>query len=368
MSGLSPPTAVSCPRCKHRIPAEGVEAGSRLQCPKCLMEFLVTGNSLGRDLDEEEEYGLQAPLVPPGPSVADDGLPPRSEAEEVALYEQVMRDEELEKKAAREQEKKEQEEDAEAVVWLPKKPPPVGLYRSSVVSLFADLDLFFRLGSLAFLLFISLFVLDKAAWLTSVPNMGIASFGAWFGGMMLMIVGGMLSVACFLYAAALAMSILLDTSNGLKRVDSWPRGYFFDWLLEAGYMAGAIFWSVLPAIVLGYVPAELGVPPVMIFVTSAAIIFPVAILAELDIGIFCFPGSPGVWRSPFRARRAWLDFYLITLPTIALAVGALAYAFVEDMAWLLCLSSLFAAAAWLLYFRLLGRLAWYASGKAEVSV
>jgi hypothetical protein len=235
-----------------------------------------------------------------------------------------------------------------------------------VVSFFANLDLCFRLSSLAFLLFISLFVLDKAMGLVAVPNMGIASFGAWFGGMMLMIVGGMLSVACFLYAAALAMSILLDTSNGLKRVDSWPRGFFFEWLLEAGYMAGAVFWSVLPAIVLGFVPAELGVPPVLVIAVSAAIIFPVALLAELDIGIFCFPGSAGVWRSPFRARRAWLDFYLLTLPPVALAVGMLAYAFVHDMAWLLCLSSLFAATVWLLYFRLLGRLAWYASGKAEI--
>jgi hypothetical protein len=371
MSGISPSTSVNCPRCKFRIPAEGVEAGSRLCCPKCHMDFLVAGNSLGRDLDEEEDYGLQTPAsVPASLARESDLLPPRSEAEEVALYKQVMRDEELEKKAAQEQveDEEEEEEEVEPVGWHPKMPPPAGLYRSSFVSFFANLEVFFRLSCFAFLLFIALFILDKALGLINVPNMGIASFGAWFGGMMMLAVGGLLCIACFLYAAGLAMSILLDTSNGMKRVDSWPRGFFFDWMLEAGYVAGAIFWSVLPGIVLNLARESLGVPQVFIFAVPAALIFPVTLLAELDLGIFCFPGSPDVWRSPFHSRRAWLDFYLITLPLVALSAGITAYAFEEDMAWLLSLSSLFAAAVWLLYFRVLGRLAWYASGKAETSV
>ena len=388
MSGATPSFTVNCPQCQFRIPADGVQAGSRLCCPKCHLDFLVAGNSLGRDLDEEEDYGLQNPPssasasedrksakvpavfpVKPAPLAKEtDLLPPRSEAEEVALYEQVMRDEELEKKAAREQAKKEEEEEAEVVIWRPKTPPPVGLYRSRMFSFFVNLELVFRLSCLAFLLFISLFVLEKALVLINMPNMGITSFGAWFGGMMMMAVGGMLGIGCFLYATALAMSILLDASNGLKRVDSWPRGYFFDWLLEAGYVAGAIFWSVLPGIALDLLREESGISPVFLFSVTVALIFPVAILAELDAGIFCFPGSPGVWQSPFRSRRAWLDFYLITLPLVALAAGTAAYAFEEDIAWLLSLSSIFASAVWLLYFHLLGRLAWYASGKAEISV
>jgi hypothetical protein len=34
---------------------------------------------------------------------------------------------------------------------------------------------------------------------------------------------------------------------------------------------------------------------------------------------------------------------------------------------MILLSSILTAAGWFLYFRLLGRLAWYASGKAEAS-
>jgi hypothetical protein len=356
------------------------------------MDFLVAGNSLGRDLDEEEDYGLQTlppavpanevrkPAIPSAVSPVENVLDvpegersaPMTEAEEVALYQKVMREEELQKEAARkkaleEEEEEEESEEPERVAWRPEKPPPRGLFRREFMRFFFNVELLIRLGFLAAVIFFSLFVLDKALAFINVPNMGIASFAAWFGGMMFLALSIILGIGCFFYAAALAMSILLDTGNGLKRIESWPRGFFFDWLLEAGYLAGALFWSMLPGVPLCWVLEESRIPPVLIFAATAAVIFPLALMAELDAGVFCFPGAPAVWLSPFRARRAWLDFYLMTTPLIMLVAGVAAYAFLEDIAWMLFLTSILAAAGWLLYFRLLGRLAWYASGKAETS-
>ena len=230
-----------------------------------------------------------------------------------------------------------------------------------------NFELLVRLGSLATVIFCSLFMLAKGIAFINVPNMGLASFGAWFGGMMFLAIGGILGIGCFFYAAALAMSILLDTCNGLKRIESWPRGFFFEWLHETGYVAGAVFWGALPGVPLNLLLQDARIPPVLIFTAAASVLFPLALMGELETGVFCFPGAPAVWLSPFRARRAWLDFYLITVPLLSLVAGIAAYAFQENIAWMLLLASILAAAGWLLYFRLLGRLAWYASGRAETS-
>jgi hypothetical protein len=342
------------------------------------MQFLVPGNSIGRELDEEEEYGLQTPPgipvvspVKPSSITANDPLPPLTEEQEVALYKQVLRDEELEKKSfhekAKQEEEEEEKEEPEPDLWHPKKPPPAGLYQASILSFFFSIELLIRWSCLAVLIFIVIFIIDKSLALISVRAAGIATFGAWFGGMMFLALGGMLGIGCFIYAAALAMSILLDTSNGQKRIESWPKGFFFDWLLQSGYVAGAIFWSMLPGVPLGWLAEGSRISPIFAFSATVAIFFPPALLAELDVGTFYFPGAPDVWLSPFRALRAWLDFYLITIPLVALAAGMTAYAFANDNFLLLVLSSIFASAVWLLYFRLLGRLAWYASAKSELS-
>jgi hypothetical protein len=110
-----------------------------------------------------------------------------------------------------------------------------------------------------------------------------------------------------------------------------------------------------------------GIPQPAILAVVAAFLFPLALLAELDAGIGFFPASLGVWSSPFLARRAWLDFYLITVPMIAIVSGLSTYAFQEGNFLLLFFSCMLGGFGWFLYFRLLGRLAWYASGKAEAS-
>jgi DNA-directed RNA polymerase subunit RPC12/RpoP len=396
MAGGSSKISVKCPRCKKDVPANGIEAGMRLRCPKCLMDFLVSGNSLGRDLDEEEEYGLQSPppsaganagaqspavpaVFPVTPSVRSaqgDSVSTRSEAEEAALYKQVMRDEELEKRAMREksasdddadEEDEDTEESEEPSHWLPKKPAPSGLYCAKAFFFLFDPDSLIRLCFLAIFVFFTLILFEKAFDCMNVPAMGISTFGPWFTGMMLFVVAGVSSIGTFIYAAALAMSILLDTANGQKRVESWPRGYVFEWLEEAGYVLFAIFWSALPSVPLGWLLQDAGIPPILITVAIAAFLFPLALLAELDLAIVFFPGSHAVWMSPLRARRAWLDFYLITVPLMSLIFGLAAYGMQEGLGWLILLASLLAAASWLLYFHFLGRLAWYASGKAEQS-
>jgi hypothetical protein len=351
------------------------------------MDFLVAGSSLGRDSDEAEGYGLQAapaavpasedrvrtmlpaflPLEKVAGVPAGDSEPPMSDAEEVALYRDVMREEELRQKAEREKNlEEEKSEEPERAAWRPEKLPPAGLYRSGYLRFFLSLELLFRLAFFSTAIFLSFFILSKAIAYLEAPNMGFASFGAWFGGLFFLVLSGLSCLGCFFYAAALAMSILLDTGNGLKRIESWPRGFMFDWLLEVGYVAAALFWSALPSIPLGWLLENFGIPPVLVFAAVAAFVFPLALLAELDAGTFYFPGVAAVWLSPFRARRAWLDFYAITVPLMVIVAGAVAHAHREDLVWMLIASSILAAAAWLLYFRLLGRLAWYASGKAEI--
>jgi hypothetical protein len=350
------------------------------------MDFLVAGSSLGQNLDEGEEYGLQAPPasistseerqrvilsdLSPAEKISnalDDLLPPRSEAEEVALYEQVMREEALQKAALEknsldEEEDEQQAEEVEQPLWQPAKPPPPGLFRSGILPFLFDLNLQIRLGGLVVAFCITFFLLDKALALISVR--GILT---WFAGMFFLAVSVVFALGSFIYAAALVMSVLVDTSNGQKRIESWPTGFIFEWLQEASYLAGAIFWSALPSVPLGWALESSGIPPGLITAACMAIFFPLALMAALEAGIFFFPGTPAVWLSPFHAGWAWLDFYLITLPLITLIAGVAIYAFQEDIAWMVLLSAFLTAVGSMLYFRLLGRLAWYAAGRAETT-
>jgi hypothetical protein len=93
MSGALPSSTIACPGCKNSIPAEGVERGSWLVCPKCNMRFLVSGGSLKRNSDDDEVFDMETPDAPIHsiPSLAPLEIPfvpvrsevdlPRSEAE-----------------------------------------------------------------------------------------------------------------------------------------------------------------------------------------------------------------------------------------------------------------------------------------------
>jgi DNA-directed RNA polymerase subunit RPC12/RpoP len=373
---------VPCPRCKKDVPADGLQAGTLTRCPKCSMDFLVTGNSLGRDLDELEDYGLQTstpvsksgipPVFPVNPadfSSANDQPGPRSDAEKIALYKQVMHDEELENRANEQDDdsEEEEEEEKEPSLWRPETKPPPGLYQSAVFPFLYEPESLIRMIVLGLFLFFVLGILWKATDLITVPAAGIASFAPWFFGMIFIVVGGVSGMGCFLYASASGMSIVCDTANGQKKVESWPKGYLFEWFQEAGYFFGAVFFSVLPGIPLGWLLRDSGIPQAAIMAVTVAFLFPLTLLAELDIGVIFFPASLGVWLSPFRARRAWLGFYLLTVPMVAFVAVLAAYSFQEGVVWLLFVACISGALVWFIYLRLLGRLAWYASGKAETS-
>jgi hypothetical protein len=387
MSGALSSSTISCPRCKNRIAAAGVQAGTPTRCPKCHMEFLVSGNSLGRPLDEEEEYGLQA--LPPVGTVESVCFPmqsgaflmervPRepeesiseslSEAEEADFYHCLMQDEERQKKADEKiASQTEEPEEIEDGAWRPGKMLSVGLFRRGLPPFIFNIDVQVRTGFLTAVIFVPFFLLAKAVEYANAPNMGMATFGSWFAGMFFLAIGGVLGVFSLFYAGALAMSVLLDTVNGHKSIENWPRGFLFDWLLEAGFVAGAMFWSALPGLPLDWLLRNSGVPATAIFTACMAVFFPLALMAAVESGTFFFPGAATVWMSPFSAWPAWRDFYLLTIPLVALVVGFAAFAVSENLLWMIALASFLASVGWMLYFRLLGRLAWYASGRAEIN-
>ncbi len=158
--------------------------------------------------------------------------------------------------------------------------------------------------------------------------------------------------------------ILRDTAYGYEQVEAWPDGLFVDWALDSFFVLVALALSVLPGIGLGAVVRSPGLPPWSFPAASVLVLFPIILLSMLEANSLSVPLSGWVCRSWIRKWWAWGLFYLETLgpaAAIGLVIRGLQAEFVP-MA--LAVLAPFIVAALMIYFRLLGRLAWCCAGGA----
>jgi hypothetical protein len=176
-----------------------------------------------------------------------------------------------------------------------------------------------------------------------------------------------LGVMCFAFASACALAVVRDTANGLSKITSWPGIDILDYLVEPLYLFNSICVSVLPGVALGWALARHGLPGGALGPVGALLLFPIVLLSMLESGSPLVIISGPVWRTFAVAGRGWAAFYLTSAALLAagcLAAGA--------AAWIGGLSGTFVAAvataaAWLIYFRLLGRLAWYCADRMALA-
>ena len=93
-----------------------------------------------------------------------------------------------------------------------------------------------------------------------------------------------------------------------------------------------------------------------------AVLFPLLLLCMLEVNSPLVPLSQAVYRSVVRNWRAWIAFYLETVLLLA-GTGGMAIAAMLPQSLLLAvpLLALTIVASSMIYFRLLGRLAWCCS-------
>lgn len=160
------------------------------------------------------------------------------------------------------------------------------------------------------------------------------------------------------FAAACGLQVFDDTAAGSNHISGWPEPNWREWmwpLMYLTYVAAMVF-------ALGYgLSLLLGGSNQTIVLTisiTAFVLLPFCLLSVMEANNLAILLSPRLLGTLFRKGTAWMQFYLVT--------GILAAAWI-GIAWLLVsihplllivINGLLYASMTLIWFRLLGRLAW----------
>jgi DNA-directed RNA polymerase subunit RPC12/RpoP len=168
----------------------------------------------------------------------------------------------------------------------------------------------------------------------------------------------LLSLGLIFVTSASLVAITVDTAAGNDRVENWPEGPFVDWLFDGLYILNALTVAVLLPAGLAWLVRGQGFDSVLSAAISAYFLFPIVFISMLEQGSVMSPISPPILRSLRSACWAWALFYVETgvfLPsagvftvTIALLLGPFGIGVAMSLL----------VATTIVYFRLLGRLAW----------
>jgi DNA-directed RNA polymerase subunit RPC12/RpoP len=189
----------------------------------------------------------------------------------------------------------------------------------------------------------------------------------WLACAMLVATAAVILVLWYFVFCATLMTVFRETSEGCDTVE-WPGPVFLDWIGEALWLFLALSMSAVPG---GAVSWLFGLEssPMGMLIASVGMFFafPFVLMSMLEsntvIGIVSWP----VMRTYYTATAGWLKFYFLTAVLVAgvscivwcaswvnLVFGGIVGAFLQ-------------AYAWIVYFRLLGRLAWYFTARSAVA-
>ena len=190
-----------------------------------------------------------------------------------------------------------------------------------------------------------------------------------FAALGLTVASSVLSVLILGGALPCLVAIAQDTANGNDEVASWPDWNISEWLLTAMMIPFAAFLAALPGSLVSGGLFAMGRPGLLLspypMLISELILFPIFFGSMLAEGSF-LPVSGAIFSSFQRKGEGWMLFYCISM--LLGIVLAASMAMVELGVQLGPPQGLFvapfAAVLWvlgiILYFRVLGRLLWYA--------
>jgi hypothetical protein len=151
--------------------------------------------------------------------------------------------------------------------------------------------------------------------------------------------------------------ILQESANGHDEITEWPELLTpLEWLLEALPGALAVFYAIVPGLLLFLLTGALGMPSStrwIFLLVSLYLFLPIVQLSLLESDSLTMPASPAILTSLSKDFLLWAMLYLMTF----------AIAFVADTFLVRDTGTGWSFFAWsgpwhFLYYRLLERLAW----------
>jgi hypothetical protein len=173
----------------------------------------------------------------------------------------------------------------------------------------------------------------------------------------------LVTVMWFAFASECALTIVRDTANGCDKIPAWPGLAFIDWILEPLYIFNSLCLSTAPGAGVAWLLAEYGHPNDAVALVGFFFFFPIVLLSLLEsnspLGVISLP----VYRTFWTAFSGWAGFYLSTAILLAAAGIVVTAATSAGRFWGAIAANLTFTIVWLIYFRLLGRLAWYCADR-----
>ena len=177
------------------------------------------------------------------------------------------------------------------------------------------------------------------------------------GAIFLFVITSLLAGVSFAILSTVWLTTVETTSMGYDRVEEWPGIDLFERLQRCVLVFCGVAFSVLPAALFAPLVADLRIRGVLML-CSCFVCFPFVFLSQMDSGTAVVPFSMFVWRSLREAFDGWLKFggnaMLLAALLLLPGIGNWWY---PHLNWSYVLVVI-AIGATVIYFRLLGRLAW----------
>jgi hypothetical protein len=188
---------------------------------------------------------------------------------------------------------------------------------------------------------------------------------AWMLSAILGAIAAILLTTWFVHTAACVLAIVRDTGNGCDRIQDWPKLAFVDWFIDGLYLFNSLCVSVLPGIVLNWFLKQCGLTTntLLPFLMPGCIFFffPIVLLSLLEKGSLFGIISPPVYQALWVAWRGWMAFYGISFVLLVAVVASVTSMVFVHQFWIVAVPILTLTFAGFIYFRSLGRLAWYSA-------
>ncbi len=352
---------VECALCSTRMYATLDQVGKTVKCPDCHSKVLVRAPKKRpeptqyRKREEKDDFGLSEPVerpksdyvgaataLPDSVDAPTDAGPRQKEATGQKTPGSIM-DDAAQQTMAKAEAEVEAEERAKPV--LPDQP-----FKTGMISFFFD-----PAAGARWLLLTLMgqgFVASLFWTLALAQGGAIQQFGAVF--FTVVVVG--LGLGFLLLSTACSVAIIQDTANGYEKIEQWPGTNIGEWMWDGFYVTNSLLASAAPGVAvwllgLGWVNA------VFVGTATAVALFPIFVLSALEQSSPLGFASASIWKSLGGRRDRWGKFYLLS---VGLAVlGLLAASLLSTLNFLLCgLAAAALATIGMVYFRLVGRLAW----------
>lgn len=188
---------------------------------------------------------------------------------------------------------------------------------------------------------------------------GFALVGPWITSLILTTIGSLILLIWAGAASFVGLAILRDTAAGNERIENWPNSFWIDELAQILFVINSVTLTAAAVYGLHRLLALVGLASGWIELGAALALFPYILLSMLETDSCIWPFSLPTFQSLFHATGGWLEFHAASLLTLA-PLGALAMGIDWLLGgWGILFYSAILSAGGLIYFRLLGRLAWY---------